>query len=141
MLKKLIITVAIGIGCLTLGIIYYRLTSDQIFLILSLIIFAHNAIQSSLLYRIIIKKNYQYYSGICLDIKFKPWAKYQKATFCGDDGQEMTLLLARRSKIKVGNYYGFYFKQAANLSLGNDYLDASLAGGYLLAYQQLAQSD
>ena len=52
------------------------------------------------------------------------------------DGMEITLLLSKSARLKIGSPYRFYFQKGARPAVGNEYLDAALSTNNFLGYEE-----
>lgn len=134
--RKIMITILVGLICLVIGIAIFIISNDKIMLILSLAVCGISVYKAFSIYQIILKKQYEVVEGTCVGIVPKPLRKYRKIRIMDDEGNESTLLLHKQSKIKIGDRYCFYFKQAAHLTLGNEYLDAATSSDCFLGYEE-----
>ena len=55
------------------------------------------------------------------------------------DGMEITLLLSKSARLKIGAPYRFYFQKGARPAVGNDYLDAALSTNSFLGYEAISE--
>ena len=51
-------------------------------------------------------------------------------------GNEISLLLDKQSKIKIGCQYKFYFAQTQRVTLGNSYFDSALNADSFLGFEE-----
>lgn len=139
LLHKLLFTPLIGAGCLAVGIAYFCYSHDMMFLLLSGAVFAASTAQSFRFYLLIKQKKFRVTEGVCVGIAPKPLRRYRKVRLMDEAGLETTLLLDKRTRIKIGFRYRAYFKEGEHLSLGSEYLDTALAGGGFLGIEELGQ--
>ena len=110
LLHRLLLTPLIGAGCLAVGIAYYCFSYDKVFLLLSGVVFAASAVQSARLCGLIKGKKYRSTQGVCVGVTPKPLRRYRKVRLMDEDGIETTLLLDKRTRVKIGFRYRAYFK-------------------------------
>ena len=91
------------------------------------------------MFRTAAKKDYEVVEGICTAIVPKLLNKFRKVKITDDDGNETTLLLAKQSKITIGERYKFYFKKTTRVTLGNEYFDSALSSDCFLGYEAAAE--
>lgn len=139
LLHKLLFTPLIGAGCLTVGIAYFCYSHDKVFLFLSVAVFAASVIHALRFYLLIKQKRYRITEGVCVGIAPKPLRRYRKVRLMDEAGLETTLLLDKRTRLKIGFRYRAYFKEGEQLSLGSEYLDTALSGGGFLGIEELGQ--
>lgn len=139
LLKKIIITLLLGIGCLTVGAIYYIAARDTIFLALSAALFVGCAYRSGSLYCMMAGKHYCVAEGVCIGITPKPMRRYRSVRFMDAEGLETTLLLDKRTKVKIGYRYRIYFKRDQRPHFGSEYLDTALSADCFLGIEELGE--
>lgn len=137
LLHRLLFTPLIGAGCLAVGIAYYCFAKDKVFLSLSGMVFAASIVQTIRLYRLIRRKNYRITEGVCVGVMAKPMRRCRNVRLMDEDGLETTLLLDKRTRVKIGFRYRAYFKGGDHPSLGSEYLDTALSGGCFLGIEEL----
>jgi len=140
LLQKLFVTLLLGAGCLTVGAIYYIVTLDTVFLVLSIALFVGCLYRSGSLYRMIVSKDYCITEGTCIGITPKPMRRYRSVRLMDSEGLETTLLLDKRTKVKIGCQYRIYFSQHQRPGLGSEYLDTALSGDSFLGIEDLRES-
>lgn len=139
LLHRLLLTPLIGAGCLAVGIAYYCFSYDKIFLLLSGAVFAASAVQSARLCQFIKGKKYRTTQGVCVGVTPKPLRRYRTVRLMDEDGLETTLLLDKRTRVKIGFRYRAYFKEEIHPSLGSEYLDTALSGSNFLGIEELGE--
>lgn len=139
LLHKILFPPLIGAGCLAIGIAYFCCSYDMVFLFLSSAVFAASAVQAFRFCRLIRNKKYRITEGVCVGVAPKPFRRYRKIRLMDEAGLETTLLLDKRTRIKIGFRYRAYFKDEERLSLGSEYLDAALSCGGFLGIEELGQ--
>lgn len=139
LLHKLLFMPLIGAGCLAVGIASFCFSRDMAFLLLSGAVFAASAVQTLRFYRLVQQKKYHVTEGVCVGIAPKPLRRYRKVRLIDEAGLESTLLLDKRTKVKIGFRYRAYFKEDGRLSLGSDYLDTALTGDCFLGIEELGE--
>lgn len=139
LLQKLFITLLLGAGCLAVGAGYYIATRDTVLLVLSVALFVGCLYRGGSLYRMIVSKNYYVAEGVCIGITPKPMRRYRSVRLMDADGLETTLLLDKRTRVKIGCQYRIYFKRDQRLGLGNEYPDTALSGDCFLGIEELGE--
>lgn len=139
LLQKLLITLFLGAGCLAVGAAYYAAVRDTVFLVLSGFLSVGCVCRSYCLYKMIVGKKYSMAEGICVGITPKPMRRYRSVRLMDTEGLESTLLLDKRTRVKIGVQYRIYFKQDKRSSLGSEYLDTSLSGDSFLGIEELGE--
>lgn len=139
LLQKLLITLLLGAGCLAVGAAYYAAVRDTVFLALSGFLSVGCVWRSYCLYKMISGKNYIIFEGVCVGITPKPMRRYRNVRLMDTEGLESTLLLDKRTRVKIGVQYRIYFKQDGRSSLGSEYLDTSLSGDCFLGIEELGE--
>lgn len=137
--RRLMLLPLIGTGCLAIGIAYFCFSYDKVFLLLSGAVFAASMVQALRLYRLIGQKKYLTAEGVCIGVAPKPMRRYRKVRLMDEAGLETTLLLDKRTRVKIGYCYRAYFKEDIRPSLGSEYLDTALSGSNFLGIEELGQ--
>ena len=81
-------------------------------------------------------KNYEVVEGICAGISTPMLRRYRKVHLIDSHGTEITLLLSKSARLKIGSPYRFYFQKGARPAVGNEYLDAALSTNNFLGYEE-----
>ena len=134
--RKVLFTLLLGIGSISIAGVMFFLSKDHTLLILSLCILLGCIIRSTNLFLVIIQNNYDTVIGTCTNIIAVPFRRYRKILLIDDDGNETTLLLEKQHPIRPGASYRFYFQRNGYVPLGNDYLDAMLSTNGFLGYEE-----
>ncbi len=135
---KILLTALVGIGCLLVGIAMYIFAKDNIMLFLSIGICGFSLYKAFKMYRIVSREEYEVVEGTCTAVIPKLLNKYRKIKIADDEGNESTLLLDKRSKVKIGDRYRFYFKATTRVTLGNEYFDSALSSDCFLGYEAIS---
>ena len=139
--RKMILTALVGIGCLLVGIAFTVIAKDTMMLLLSIAVCAFSFYKAFAMFRIASKKDYEIVEGTCTAIVPKLLNKFRKIKITDDEGNETTLLLAKQSKITIGERYKFYFKKTTRVTLGNEYFDSALSSDCFLGYELTKETD
>ena len=139
--RKMILTTLVGIGCLLVGIAFTIIAKDTMMLLLSIAVCAFSFYKAFAMFRIASKKDYEIVKGTCTAIVPKLLNKFRKIKITDDEGNETTLLLAKQSKITIGERYKFYFKKTTRVTLGNEYFDSALSSDCFLGYELTKETD
>ena len=139
--RKMILTALVGIGCLLVGIAFTIIAKDTMMLLLSIAVCAFSFYKAFAMFRIASKKDYEIVKGTCTAIVPKLLNKFRKIKITDDEGNETTLLLAKQSKITIGERYKFYFKKTTRVTLGNEYFDSALSSDCFLGYELTKETD
>ena len=139
--RKMILTALVGIGCLLVGIAFTAIAKDTMMLLLSIAVCAFSFYKAFAMFRIASKKDYEIVEGTCTAIVPKLLNKFRKIKITDDEGNETTLLLAKQSKITIGERYKFYFKKTTRVTLGNEYFDSALSSDCFLGYELTKETD
>ena len=139
--RKMILTALVGIGCLLVGIAFTVIAKDTMMLLLSIAVCAFSFYKAFAMFRIASKKDYEIVEGTCTAIVPKLLNKFRKIKITDDEGNETTLLLAKQSKITIGERYKFYFKKTTRVTIGNEYFDSALSSDCFLGYELTKETD
>ena len=105
------------------------------------VIFCLSLYRAWCIYRTITKGSYETVEGRCTAVMPKVLRKYCKIRVMDTNGNESTLMLDKRSIIKIGHKYRFYFRNTQRMTFGNTYLDSYLPLDYFLGYEELDLPD
>lgn len=136
--RKMLITAAIGAACFVIGFAVFLFLKDQTTLLLSVAVLVMCLGQSISLYRIASTQTYEVVEGICIAIAPKPLRKYRKVILQDVDGNELSLLLDKHSKLQIGSKYRFYFKEADRITFGKEYFDSVLNADCFLGFEEVS---
>ncbi|WP_444643150.1 hypothetical protein ACRQU7_01325 [Caproiciproducens sp. R1] len=139
LVHKWLYTLAVGMGCLGVGVAYYLVTDDGVLLMLSSLVFGLSLVRSILLYRTIFRQDYETVVGTCVAITTLPLRKCRRIKVMDDQGIVNTLLLAKQAKIKIGYQYRFFFKKNVPSYLGSEYFDTVLSTDSFLGYEEIGR--
>ena len=137
--RKILLTSLVGTSCLLVGIAFTIFAKDTMMLLLSIAVCTFSLYKAFAMFRTAAKKDYEVVEGICTAIVPKLLNKFRKVKITDDDGNETTLLLAKQSKITIGERYKFYFKKTTRVTLGNEYFDSALSSDCFLGYEAAAE--
>lgn len=135
--RKILLTALVGIGCLLAGVAFTIFAKDTIMLFLSIAVCTFSLYKAFTMFRVASKKDYEIMEGTCSAIVPKLITKFKKIKITDDDGNEVTLLLGKQSKVTIGERYRFYFKKTTRVTLGNEYFDSALSSDCFLGYEPL----
>ncbi len=132
--RKILLTVLVGIGCLLVGIAMCVFSKDTMMLFLSLAVCGFSFFKAYTMYHVVAKNEYEVVEGTCINY-YKSSARSKLRIMMV---MSLTLLLAKQSKIKIGDRYRFYFKNTTRVTLGNEYFDSALSSDCFLGYEAIS---
>lgn len=135
--QKMTWTSIIGIMCFFVGLGIFLFLKDQTTMLLSCTLLVMCMGKAICYYRIVTTNAYEVVEGICVGIAPKPLRKYRKVKIMDSTGNEISLLLDKQSKIKIGYQYKFYFKKTERITLGNEYFDSALNSDCFLGFEEV----
>lgn len=139
LLRRLILTFLVGIGCFVVGLALFVVKADRSFFTLSALILLGSLIKAALLHRLIRRKAYTTIEGTCMDVRLKMLGQSREVLLTDPEGQELRLLIGKEHKIQPGSCYRFYFKDASGISPGkNPLMEKALLTDNLLGVEALA---
>ena len=112
LLRKWLLSAALGVGFLIIGSIMYIALDDIIMLMLSLPLSLLNAGRCILLYRLIGRDAYECVEGVCIKIQKAPLRKQRSLCLLTDGGIEHTVTLDTRIPVRIGNCYRLFYLTA-----------------------------
>lgn len=114
LLRKWLLSAALGVGFLIVGSIMYIALDDKIMLMLSLPLSLLSAGRCVLLYRLIGRDAYEFVEGVCIKIQKAPLRKQRSLCLITDSGIEHTVTLDARIPVRIGNCYRLFYLAAAD---------------------------
>ncbi|MBQ5642579.1 MAG: hypothetical protein IIV13_02335 [Bacteroidaceae bacterium] len=136
LLRKWLLSAALGVGFLTVGSIMYIALDDKIMLMLSLPLSLLSAGRCVLLYRQIGWDAYECVEGVCIKIQKAPLRKQRSLCLITDSGIEHTVTLDARIPVRIGNSYRLFYLAATDdgpyqiFSAQQQFLALEDLGGY-----------
>lgn len=109
LLRKWLLSAAIGLGCLLVGIIMYIALADKVMLMLSILLTLLTAGRCMILYRQIGREAYECVEGVCIKIQKAPLRKQRSLCLLTDSGIEHTVTLDARVPVRIGNCYRLFY--------------------------------
>lgn len=109
LLRKWLLSAAIGFGCLIVGIIMFVALDDKVMLILSILLTLLTAWHCTMLYRQIGREAYECVEGVCIKIHKAPLRKQRSLCLLTDSGIEHTVTLDTRIPVRIGNCYRIFY--------------------------------
>lgn len=137
--RKLVFAILIGAACFLIGLVMFLLLKDQMTLLLSLTVLVMSTGKAISFYHILSAQSYEVVEGTCVAIASKPLRKYRKVKILDNDGNEISLLLDKQSKIKIGYQYRFYFRGTDRITIGNKYFDSALNADCFLGFEEVGK--
>ena len=114
LLRKWLLSAAIGLGCLLVGIIMYIALADKVMLMLSILLTLLTAGRCMILYRQISRESYECVEGVCIKIQKAPLRKQRSLCLITDSGIEHTVTLDARIPVRIGNSYRLFYLAATD---------------------------
>ena len=112
LLRKWLLSAALGVGFLIVGSIMYIALDDKIMLMLSLPLSLLSAGRCVLLYRQIGRDAYECVEGVCIKIQKAPLHKQRSLCLITDSGIEQTVTLDTRIPVRIGNRCRLFYLTA-----------------------------
>lgn len=109
LLRKWLLSAAIGLGCLLVGIIMFVALVDKVMLMLSILLTLLTAGRCMILYRQIGREAYECVEGVCIKIQKAPLRKQRSLCLLTDSGIEHTVTLDARIPVRIGNCYRLFY--------------------------------
>lgn len=109
LLRKWLLSAAIGLGCLLVGIIMFVALADKVMLMLSILLTLLTAGRCMILYRQIGREAYECVEGVCIKIQKAPLRKQRSLCLLTDSGIEHTVTLDSRVPVRIGNCYRLFY--------------------------------
>lgn len=114
LLRKWLLSAAIGLGYMIAGIIMYVALADVVMLMLSIMLTLLSAGRCVLLYRQIGREAYACVEGVCIKIQKAPLRKQRSLCLLTDSGAEHTVTLDKRIPVRIGNCYRLFYPATEN---------------------------
>ena len=119
-LKRLFFTFLVGCSCFFVGIAYYYMADDSIFLWLSLLVFVCSIFKSFSLYFIVKRNTYCTIEGTCKQMQRLLIQNCNRIILESSDGETLELLLDKNYVLNPGASYRIYFKTDSGISPGRN---------------------
>ena len=139
--RKFLLTLLAGIASAGISVIICVATKDHILLALGIVVLCACLISCRGIWVTAAHKNYEVVEGICAGISTPMLRRYRKVHLIDSHGVEITLLLSKSARLKIGAPYRFYFQKGARPTVGNDYLDAALSTNSFLGYEAINEPE
>ena len=114
LLRKWLLSAAIGLGCLLVGIIMFVALADKVMLMLSILLTLLTTGRCMILYRQIGREAYECVAGVCIKIQKAPLRKQRSLCLLTDGGIEHTVTLDTRIPVRIGNCYRLFYLATAD---------------------------
>lgn len=101
-----------GRGISPAGVAAFFALKDRILLGLSFSLALFTFLRCLSIYRVVSSGAYEVVEGVCVELKHKTFQKQQNVLLMSLDGVEHRLTLDKRTHLRIGNRYRFYFKPA-----------------------------
>ncbi len=134
--RKFLLTMLAGAASVSISGMIYFTTKDRTLLTLGGVLFCICLVSCKEIWSAAARKNYEVVEGVCSGISAPMLRRYCRVQLADTQGAEITLLLPKSVKLKVGGPYRFYFQEGSRPAIGNDYLDAALSTNSLLGYEE-----
>lgn len=134
--RRIFFTLLTGAGSVVVSTVICIISQDRILLGLSGLIFFCCLLRSKSLWTSASQNRYEVIKGTCTGITAPKLGKYRKIELIDEHGTEITLLLSKEIKVKIGTQYCFYFQNDHRFPTGNEYLDASLSTNSFLGCEE-----
>ena len=134
--RKFLLTLLAGIASAGISVIICVATKDHILLTLGIVVLCACLISCRGIWATATHKNYEVVEGICAGISTPMLRRYRKVHLIDSHGTEITLLLSKSARLKIGEPYRFYFQKGARPAVGHEYLDAALSTNNFLGYEE-----
>ena len=131
--RKFLLTLLAGIASAGISAIICVATKDHILLSLGIIVLCACLISCRGIWATATHKNYEVVEGICAGISTPMLRRYRKVHLIDSHGTEITLLLSKSARLKIGSPY---LQKGARPAVGNEYLDAALSTNNFLGYEE-----
>ncbi len=109
LLRKWLLSIAIGLGYLAVGVVMFFVAGDHVLLVISLLLVLATALRCARLFRLFSSQGYEWIDGTCVGIRQAPLRKQRSLRLLDLDGAEHTFSLNCRLPVQVGRQYRVYF--------------------------------
>ena len=137
LLRKIVITAAVGAGCTIFGLAYWIAAKDRIFLFLSLALLIACLYRAWSLYCLAAQKKYTVMEGVCVGVESRVLGKSKDVRLLEDLDKEHSLRLPKNCALKIGRRYRLYFDKRSQHETGSGFLDAALLANGFLGYEEI----
>ncbi len=142
--RKVALTILLAIGIVLIGILYWVLHGDRIFLILCLSVALFSIVKAVNCVQKYKRQQIEEIVGMCEAIFPKPFTRYTCIHLATDDNT-LELWVPKQTKLRIGSCYCLYYWQHG-ASTGIDSIDARICSDMFLGYrprpiEQLKKAD
>lgn len=138
LLRRLVLTLLVGTGCLLVGIAFYFIEKDSSFLFLSLLIFLFSMCRAFSTLFMVKRNSYVVLEGTCQSIHPMLLCKCNEIIMEDAEGNPSRLMIDRSQKLRPGESYRFYFKTPSGISPGkNPLFEKALLTDNLLGIESI----
>ena len=109
LLRKWLLLVLIGGGCLSVGVVMLIAAHDLVLLYMSVILAGLTAGRCVLMYRRIEAGKYETVEGVCVSTAWIPLQRRRKVCLLTEEGEERAMTTDSKKPPKVGGRYRAYF--------------------------------
>ena len=141
LLRRWILTIAAGIGFLAIGVAVWLASGDRMLLALSGTACLLSLGRAVILFRCFTLEDYAVVDGVCIQITTLPLQKCRKIRLLDGEDRELSLLIGKQYRLRVGVRYRFYFQRPYGLRLPGTWIASSLAAGSLLGVEELGSAE
>ena len=113
--RKFLLTLLAGIASAGISVIICVATKDHILLALGIVVLCACLISCRWIWATAAHKNYEVVEGICAGISTPMLRHYRKVHLIDSHGIEITLLLSKSARLKIGAPYRFTFRKGRGL--------------------------
>ena len=113
LLRRWLLQIAAGAGCLTVGFIMFLAMRDTILLMISATLFVCFCLQWIAFHHMVSKAEYEIAEGVCIDVKHGPLPKQRILCLRSDNGRESAFPLEKQTPAETGVRYRIYFRRNA----------------------------
>lgn len=135
--RKILLTCLTGGGCAGIATVVFCVSKDRTLLMLGIVILLICIIKSISYWRCAAGEQYHILEGICHVPKSNSPLRLRKIVLTDVSGEEVTLLLDRKSGIKDGCCYRLYFHNSTTPQTGNAKLDAAMRSDALIGLEEI----
>lgn len=114
LLRRWLLQIAAGVGCLAVGFIMFFAMQDTILLIISAALFVCFCLQWIAFHQMVSKAEYEIAKGVCIDVKHGLLPKQRILCLRSDNGRESAFSLDKQTPAEIGARYRIYSRRNAS---------------------------
>lgn len=137
--RRWILSALIGAGFLLVGLAMYFSLQDRVLLIISVLLAGCMVWRCISFYRMAAAGAYEVVEGVCITIGKSGLKKHRSVRLLTLDGNEYSVMLDKRTPLRIGNHYRVFFRREADAAGMPLFLQSHFSHNQFLALEDLGE--